>query len=517
MFELTGLTPVLSNRHPESRGINLYSAFDLMRVSGMTRSGERVDSSAQIPLFTLDPTTRTEIFAKSDLIISIVNSRSSEISGYDVKVIPEKDEEDLIVMRLRMFKEIVDEYEGQTDIKFLVTRMKLINMIREKLPDLLPDLSNFDRSLIRWNSLIKAKHKQTADEILDWIMKPNREDTWVNHIKKWVTDLHVHGNFSLYKGLNEVGQIDYIKGLIGGTTFPLRVASAADVIGFTQVVDSIEPQVFTPEEIVYDTYMPATHNSYGMVPLDALVNKIAEGILFDQLMAGQADGTKPVEKVVVFADDNSIGDLTEGLGLPVSKSRQKRIEDKLNEARSGAIATLTGYGAPQILDLTRENTMSIQMQRQDQNAKVAGRVFNLSALEMSLTGGDDTSGRSTSESQERLDQRQGTGPIVRGIQDNYDKDIILQKFGSGYLLKFMAGLDDAADLQKAREHLESGAFDVNWVRTHILNEAPYPEEEFDRPPGTQQPSPEEQQDLFTLSRALLNLSEKSRKQLVGKK
>lgn len=481
--------PVADTEQNKKRGINVYHISQLLQVTGKTQSGGEMTGSVEQPIYGLTIDQRVEIFQYSTPVFGVVTSRMNRISGLDYKVIPDSESEDLIVAELRNLKAIADEYEQVDDLQFQVTRGQIINIIRQKLTEMTPNLSNFDTALLRWSRNLALQKTNVAHEIEEWLSQPNPDDDWTDFIKKYVADYMVHGTTAIYKKAGEETYIETLHILPGGTVYPFRLPFVSDVIGYVQYVEGFIPQIYFNNEIALDTYIPASFSSYGMVPLDCLVNKVAEGLLFDRLMAEQADGTKPPEKIVVFSDPDPIGDLSEQIGMAVDSSEQQRIEQKFNEAREGAIATMTGKGNVAILDLTRENTMATQMERQTELKKDIALAFNMSNVEINETGSGDTSGRATSESQERIEQAKGTGPLIKAIQNTFTTEVIPFRYGYGYSLKLQTGVDEFAEIRKAREMLESKLYDVNWIRVNILNLPPYEGEEFNKPQGAAQPLP----------------------------
>jgi hypothetical protein len=225
---------------------------------------------------------------------------------------------------------------------------------------------------------MKADH---AQEIEDWLAQPNINDSWADYAKKWVFDLMVHGSSATYKEIID-DKIENFYTLPGGTVLPVRSQYVGGVGAYVQIIPAMEPQLFFQDELSYTTYVPISSQSYGAIPIEALVNKVAESLLFDKLMAEQADGTRPPDKVVVFGDTTpfggTLGEFKDDFTLPMGKAEQRRLEVKLNESKKGAIATLSGVGHPLVLDMTRENTMGVQMERQKMIREEVALVFNMS-------------------------------------------------------------------------------------------------------------------------------------------
>jgi hypothetical protein len=446
--------PHIKDDTKNKRGINVYTSTQLLGVTGKTRHDKEFSGTIEWPIFGLSIEERIAIFQINSDVLGIVGGRANKLSGFDVKVIPDKEREDIIVAEARNIKQIIDEYEGQTDIQYIVTRGQLINLLMQKFPELTPNLSNFESAILRWSRNISMQKKYTADQIEDWLAKPNPDDNWTEFTKKWVTDYYIHGNAANYKKFNlESGRIDTVHRLPGGSIFPFRMPFVENIAGYFQFAQGFEPLIYFNDEVTFNTFLPASFSSYGIVPLDALVNKITESLLFDWMMANQADGTKPPEKVVVFSDPDPIGDLSESLGMATDSAEQKRIEQKFNEAREGAIATMTGKGNVAILDLSKQETMALQTERQKEARKSIALVFSASNLEVNETGSDSTSGR------------------------------VPYKFGYGFSVKIQAGIDEFAKYREAKEMLETNAMDVNYVRKTVLGLPPYDDKQYDRPQG----------------------------------
>lgn len=469
------------------RGINVISFAELMGLSARGKDDELRQTYIQLPLFTLSVWERIKIFMSCSPVFGVVTSRMNRLSGMDYEIIPDTMIEDEIYEELKFLKQIYMEYEGREELKYITARSVARKKIMDRLPDVLPDMSNFEQSIVRWRHRIKAKKKNSADEIYDWLRQPNANDSIIELVKKYVFDLMVHGNASIYKEIID-GKVENIYVLPGGTVYPIRSPYIGGASGYVQWVVGYEPQVFYSDEISWSNYVPLSSISYGAVPLEALVNKVAESLLFDQLMAEQADGTKPPSKVVVFGDTNSaFGSGLEDLRqiMPMTEAEQERIETKLNTLKKNAIVTLSGVGQPMVLDLTRENTMSIQLERQKQIREEVALVYNMSNMEVNLSGSEDTSGRSTSESQERIELGKGIAPIVALLEMKFNHDILPYRYGQGYTMKIKVQLTEREQLQLEKERLESGLYTLNEIRTDFMNLMPFKGEQFEIPKGYQ--------------------------------
>jgi hypothetical protein len=205
--------------------------------------------------------------------------------------------------------------------------------------------------------------------------------------------------------------------------------------------------------------------------------------MFDQRAAEMADGTRPPEKLVVMGDRTPFGDIGKEFDVPLSKPEQRRVEQILNEQKKEALRVLTGYGMPVVVDISRADTFQFQSERQRMVREEVGLVFGASNMEMNLTGAESTSGRNSSETQERYDLYKGIYPIIQGIERFYNREVLPFRYGVGYELSFKTGLSEREKLAALREKKDSGLYSVNEIRTRDLGEDPFSGEEFDKPSG----------------------------------
>lgn len=481
------------NKPPKGRGNRIYTLQQLIGVTGRTKDGDLLSGEFEYPMFALTIWERLAIFQLCAPIFGIITGRMNKMAGIEWEVVPEKKLEDSIVSALRDIKMVYDEYANSNEIAYMVARARISDLIRKELPECLPDLSNFDRALLRWKRRIQADKADKANEIADWMEHPNNMDRLQDFIKQYVADFLIHGCVTVYKEQLD-GVVENLYVLPGGTVFPLRSRYAGGPSMYVQMCDGIEPQMFHKDEVTYANYAPLSARPYGYVPLDCLVNKVSENLFFDEMMALKADGSNFPEKVVVFGGNNPFGDFREGkegFDIPMDPEEEKRVEDKLNEMRKYAIRTLTGYGTPVVLDLSRADTLQTQLERQRMLREEIALVFNLSNLEVNLTGGDQTSGRATSESQERIDQEKSILPIIYAVEMQFNNEILPYRFGRGYKLDFHTQKDEMKEIEKHRAMVDSGLWSVNEVRTDELNKNPFMDKQFDMPKASQSQIPKE--------------------------
>jgi len=465
------------------RGVNIYTLSDLLSVSGEARGGEIISGTIQQNLFTLSLDERVQVYRKCDPVFGLVTGRAKRIAGLKWAVKKVTKDDDRIEAHVKMATELFREWSEPT-IKGQVIRARCLKYVLGILPDARPDFSNIGSALARWKRRNKMAYDDRSQEIMDWLHEPNAEDNFNQFVQKTVIDLMVHGGVGWYKErMNRLIENVYV--LPGGTVLPFRSTFVGGGSAYVQILNGIPPKVYFPDEITYIAYAPNSMLSYGAVPLEALVNKVAEYLMFDEQAAQKADGTSAPEKLIVMNDQFPFGDedLGKDLPVPLTREEQSKIETLMNEPRRNAIRVLTGYGGqgqPTVVDLSRESTFQSQSERQDKILRAVAIVYNVSNVEINLTGSEDTSGRATSESQQDSDQQKGWAPIAMQFEDAINTDILPQKFGHGYALESEKGLNDKQKVDLLRARLETGAYSVNEVRTGA-GEEPYPEPEYDRP------------------------------------
>jgi len=470
--------PSYSSLPKNNRGIMVYSTSQLQQITGRDKSGRLLSWGTEQPYFYLTIHQRIEIFRLSSPVFGVITSRMHRIAGLDFNITTEKKEEDRIALELRNMKSIYDEYVSSMDLKDLTIRSIIYQRMLRYLPELKPDLSNFGGSMLRWKRNLNQHNLETCDNVKNWLMQPNQGVSWRDFVKKWVADYHIHGNASIYKS-EEKGRIENFDILPGGTVYRIKGSSFNSVAGYVQIIPTytgyhsyIEPQVYFSDELVYSEYVPSSSRAYGMIPLEALINKIAESMLFDELMANQADGTKPPEKLVIITDSNPFGamDDTEKFDMPLDSGEQRKIEEKINTPTKGSIMTFSGNKA-EVVDLSRENTMATQMQRQKDIREEVALVFSMSNMEVNLTGSDDTSGRSTSEAQAEIEQGKGIAPIAIALADAIQFGLLPYRFGNGLIFEWEKSINEFDEKDLDLKMLQTGEMTKNEIREKYNKES----------------------------------------------
>ena len=473
----------------EKRGINVYTASQLVGIAGRTKSGVMMQGLAEVPIFGLSTFDRVDITQRCDAVFGVVTGRMNRIAGLEWNVVKESKEEDRIEFYLKQCKQMHDEYETATEVRYRIIRARMVREILTRLPDCLPDMSNFSQSLFRWKKRIEFRNEDASTEIEDWLHRPNTHDNFDDFIKKRVDSDLVHGSSAIYKEMVD-GKLENMYVLPGGSMIPLRTRYVSSLRMFAQVCPGHDTKIYFPDEIVYSTYMPTAGVGYGYIPLEALVNKVAETLFFDLKAAETADGTKPPEKIAVFGGEkNPFGGLndSENMDIPLAKDEQSRLETLLNEPRKNAIRVLSGYGTPAILDLSRSEIFAAQSERQRFIRESVAFVYNATNMEVNLTGSSETSGRSTSEAQAQIEKEKGIWPLVKDIENDLNFSILPLRFGSGYRFQYKSGLSEKEQAELDTAKMATGTYSVNQIRLDRGDEPAGPDYDKIGQGQTQQP------------------------------
>lgn len=471
------------NEDQFKRGVNVYSSTSVVGISGTGRDGKKIQGLIEVPQYGLAIQDREEIAKRCDAVFGVVTGRMQRIAGLEWSVQRESTQEDRIETWLKQCKQIYDEYANATGVKYIIIRFQMVQKILTKLPDCLPDLSNFNMALLRWKKRIETSNEDACSEIEDWLHQPNAQDNFDDFIKKWVFDLLVHAGSAAYKEYDADGRLENIYPILGGSVQPLKPRFVGPQRAYAQIVPGMDPKIYFPDEIMWSTYMPTSGMGSGLVPLEALVNKVAESLFFDQRAANFADGTVPAEKLAVFGGEKSpFGGVSqdEAPEMPLEKAEESRLETLLNEPRKNAIRVLSGYGTPAILDLSRGELFKDQSERQRFIRESVAFVFNASNMEVNLTGSESTSGRSTSEAQASIEREKGIYPIVKDIENDFNTQLIPFRFGSGYIFQFKSGLSEKEQAELDQSKMATQTYSINEVRL-ARGDEPISGEEFDKP------------------------------------
>jgi len=485
----------VQGRIPSQRGLNVYNYHSLIGQVARDVSGNIISTEYQLPYFSLTVSERIDIARCCAPVFAVITGRMNIISGLTWRVTHKNKREDEIAIKLRIAKQVMEERisVGQpkdlNEYRLFQENRVIVNrcaqFIKSHLVDILPDMSNFDRSLLRWSASIKASHEDVATSIEDWLSIPNDKDNFSNFIKKIVFDTHVHGNAVIYKQRRD-GVVGQLFTLAGGSCYPIQDRTVGGANGIVQIIDGAEAQVYFKDEANIIHYTPYSGDPYGLVPLECLTNKVAEILMFDHRAAMMADGTKPADVLLAFGDKTPWGGLQGEFDIPLPKDEQKRLETVVNEHRKEAVRIISGHGTPIAVDINRSDIFQYQSERQRMVREEVGLVFGASNAEMNLTGSESTSGRNSSEQQENKDVYKGIAPHTKGIEDYFNQQI-LDFRNPGYCFQFDQKMSESDQLKYWTDMLNSGLYSVNEIRRDEMGKDGFSGEEFNQPRGVVPP------------------------------
>jgi len=467
----------------DGRGLDIYNITELQGVSGRGKNGNILTGTVQRPVFSLSIQDRIEMFKRSSMLQGVVTSRAKRVSALNWKVVKKNIDDQRFVAEIKEYKEIFSEFSDSKDIKELTIAFQIKQRIMSMLPGLKDDMSNFDSALRRHRRRNDRANEDTSTEIEEWISQPSMGVNFSRFLHELTIDLMIHGSDGIYKEYNtDNTKLENFYMLPGGTIFPYRQVHVGGPEIYFQIIPSLEAKAYFSNEISYLRYVPVSWQTMGEVPLEALINKVAESILFDKRSADQADGTKPPEKAIAFGKQPApMGGLTDNMfELPMNDGEQKRIETKLNQARQEAIITLSGVGTPTVIDLSKADTFGAQQTRQDKLLRDVALIYNMTNMEVNLAGGEFTSGKETSDVQKEIEQEKGIGPIIGMIEEFINRDILPYRYGYDFEFKFDIGLSEQEQVELEDKKIKTGTYAVNEIR-EARGDDVYPEEQYNRP------------------------------------
>jgi hypothetical protein len=467
------------------RGITVYNYSSLVAQSARDKFGNMVTADYLIPSFSLSITERIDMVRACSAIFGIVTGRMNTISSLEWKITPKTEQEDDIVERLKDANAIATEFHDSVSPKGRGILIAASKFLEKSLPDLLPDRSNFDKALLRWSRRIKNRKEKSASEIEDWIRKPSEHQTFEDFTKAIIFDTHTHGMASIYKTDN----LERLYVLPGGACFPVTGKHVGDPWGVVQLCDGAEAEYYQSDEISIMQFAPYSGDAYGIVPLEALTNKVAEMLMFDQRAATMADGTKPPDKLLAFGERAPWGELGgDDFTIPLEKAEQKRVETLINEARKEGVRVISGHGTPVVTDISRADTFQYQSERQRMVREEVGLVFGASNAEMNLTGSDNTNGRESGKTQERKDNQKGIYPHIKMLENFWNFDIIPQRYGEGWEFRYEPSSSDDEMIDLWTKKAQSGLFSINEIRREDIGKDGFDNPQADLPSSiSQQP------------------------------
>ena len=444
------------------RGVSVYTISELMGIGGKTKRGDYQVGSVQHPITYLTPRERMAIFQRSSPVQSVISRRAKAVGALDfnaVNVNENEDHNEWVEMKNRY-----DEWSEETGIRLRTARMQLGKKLRIRFPDLTESMSNFQAVITREKRNQKRYWTKRKKVIRRWLEKPNQDDTWQEFVEKWVLSLMLHGTAAIYKKWVDK-TIEHMYVLPGGSVIPLRPIEVGAPMAWVQVVIGQENKYYQGDEIAFSVFTPSSSLSMGYGPLEAIIDKIATELLHWQFLAERADGTKPPEHLVVFGAQNNLsGDLTGEYEPPMDVEEQVRVEDKINIARKNAVATLSGMGTPTVHDISKGDDMAHIADLVKLTLNAVGQVYQATPIEMGLTGGDYTSGRSTSEAQAKISTETAIMPMLKKLQLVINEEIIPYVFGWDWKIDWPDGMSEKDKIELENARMQTGTYTADEVR-----------------------------------------------------
>lgn len=503
------MTPEEQKPLVSGQGWGIYTPEQFTNRSARGKDGNLHNAKVKIlpNWWTVDPWQRLEIYKLNYNVFSIVSQRAQIISGMNSKIVPSRSIEDEIAERLKEVKWRVDQLGDvdSFDIWGIVKKEKYLKEIKEYLLpyELKADLSNFDQSLRMWSKAIKRQLNASAGEIEDWLAVTRRfkvddgngqfveaaTQEFPEFISQHVQDMLVHGVSCIQ---NPTAYFDGLWVLPGGSVFPVPGPLVGDVECYIQLMYGMggygfqEPKFFLPQDVSLSFYLPNSALIYGLRPIDAIINQIMENFNFGSYMADHANNERPPEYVIFVVEDGSVGPVpnsSSGDFKRVDGAELERTEAVINEKQKDkAVRIVSQVGTDvKLLNLSKENTISQHIEREEQIKKIIGRAFAATPNEMGETDTGGMIAKSGAEAQQELYNRQAIKPLAKSIENQLTFEFIKNRFGvvSAYggrevmwNFKYMSVESDVERFGKAKAAKESGSISINEIRESILGLEP---------------------------------------------
>jgi hypothetical protein len=460
------------NAGSRRRGSQVYNVQQIMGTSGVGKNGKYLTGGVEYPLFRITVQQRTEFVKMCGPLQGLITSRMQKVCNTPFSVKPIRQDEDREYDKMKTLYSVCQEFEGlpfnDDTLKYVLIREKSKETLLRKLPELLPDLSNFDSAILRWKKKIQNKHTSDGEKIKEWLQTPNGTVRLFDYFQKMVFDLHVHGAVATYKKAGPDGKLESFDTLPGGSVYKIKERYYTSECAYIQIIQGLTNQFFYSDEMAYLDYLPTSCQSYPLIPIEAVLNKVIGYLLYDMEMASQADGTRPPEKILAVAKKTAseFAEYDAPPNLRMDPADQKRLETKINEPRRYPVMVLDNLNGDvmEVIDISKENIMQILDMRQDKMKQDIATVYNAMPFEVGLTGSDFTSGRETSESQLEHAYGKGLAPILYKIESMLTHDILPYRFGYGYKVEFEKSKNELEERQLDQIKLANGEMTTNELR-----------------------------------------------------
>ena len=481
---------------PSPRGNMIYQYQQTTPVVGIDKRGKFIGADIEFPIYRVTIQQRIEFVKMFAPLHGLISARMQKIASTNYKIMPIKEVEDREADKMKALYQIYKEFEkidvqrldGNSSplLKYVQMRNNAREKLMDKLPELLPDLSNFMGALMRWKRAIQNVNTERGEEIKDWLDQPKNGISFADMIKKTTFDLHTHGAAALYKQADSDGRLISFDTLPGGSVYRIKEKHFSQANAYIQIVQGLTNQYFCPDEVAYMEYMPCSSQSFPIVPMEAILNKMIAYLLYDGEMALQADGTRAPEKILAVAR-KSVSEFADYDAPPqhsMDKGDQKRLEAKVNEPHRYPVIVVDVKGdVLEVIDIGKENILTLLDTREDKIKQDVAMVLNAMPFELGMSGSDFTSGRENSEAQLEHAYGKGTAPILSLFEDKFTKDILPYRYGYGYRVEFDKAENELDQVELEAKKLANGEITVNELRQENSKDI-FDGDEFNRPQGS---------------------------------
>ena len=482
------------NQNP--RGNMIYQYQQTTPIVGIDKQGKFVGADIEFPIYRVTIQQRIEFVKMCSPLHALISGRMQKIASTNYKVVPIKDVEDREADKMKALYQIYKEFEkidvqgidlnSSPLLKYVQMRNNAKEKLMDKLPELLPDMSNFMGALMRWKRAIQNVNVDRGEEIQEWLDQPKNGVSFADMIKKATFDLHTHGAVALFKQADpDTRRLLSFDTLPGGSVYRIKNKHFSQANAYIQIVQGLTNQYFCPDEVAYMEYMPCSSQSFPIVSIESIINKLISYLLYDGEMALQADGTRPPEKILAVAR-KSVSEFADYDAPPqhsMDKGDQKRLEAKVNEPHRYPVIVVDVKGdVLEVIDIGKENILTLLDTRQDKIIQDIARIFNAMPFELGLSGTEFTSGRENSEAQLEHAYGKGVSPILSLFEDKFTKDILPYRYGYGYKIEFDKSENDLDEVELDAKRLDNGEITINELRQEKSKDI-FDGAEFDRPRG----------------------------------
>lgn len=499
---------------PENlRGLDVIPLSKLS-VRGETRDGTIIKTELGAGnFFQLDPWTAETMATTCAPIAGVVHQRCTKAAraGWSIET--------------RNRTHIIDEFaSGLEHLNYLYdlkgdspadlgAKLRIWTELKKELPDLFPDLSNFPAEKKWWLKRQRSASSNDTAGLEMWLSNPANLGglAFDEFIKTWTRDYMIHRAASIYKQQGPMGELAGLKMLPGGSVFrlppmaagletaylqvPLGCFFAGGAYGYVEGDDvwlggpgsSAQSQIsklYFRTELSHSQYLPSTNWADGVSPLDALIDAFKSHLRLSGLFTESSDGTRSPEKAIIMGTKLPRMNLTEdsdnSSDAPLQETEHIRIERALNDkTRDTIVKILSRLGDATVVDLSHNDKATMLLEWENKVEQLIALVYGATMQEVNRTDSGGTSGRSTSEANERAESTSGMGPIYVGFENALTENVF-RPYKPWAVFRMQSGLSDKERAEIAAGMLASG-LSLNETRDRVWEAEAVEGDEYDKP------------------------------------